>query len=74
MKTLANLLALHVIELTIGGHTAYLAEKPEWDGAWFTRDIGKAKTYKLARNAQKRIEEHGSVWNDLAPHVTTVGS
>lgn len=76
MKTtkLADLLTLHVIALTIGGQPAYLAPERNgrpttWDGAWFTRDIGEAKTYKTERNAEKRIAEQGSAWAELAPRV-----
>jgi hypothetical protein len=56
--------------MTIGGSPAYLAnDGAEWDGSWFTRDIGRAKTYKLARNAEKRIAEQGSAWAELVPRV-----
>jgi hypothetical protein len=69
-NTIAKVLSLHVIALTIGGAPAYLAnEGTEWDGNWFTRDIGRAKTYKLARNAEKRIAEHKIGWADLDPRV-----
>lgn len=74
-ETIANLLALHVIVLTIGGHVAYVArEGATFDGSWFTRDLGEAKTYKLARNAVKRIAEHGAAWNDMAPRVVAKSS
>lgn len=67
-QTLADLLALHVIVLTIGGRDAYVArEGATFDGSWFTRDIGEAKTYKLARNAHKRIAEQA--WSDMSPRV-----
>ena len=74
-ETLATLLALHVIILTIGGHDAYVArDGATFDGSWFTRDIGEAKTYKLARNAEKRIAEYGTSWNDMAPRVVSKSS
>ncbi len=72
MNKTAAILAEHVITLTIGGRTAYLADQgATWDGAWFTRDIGEAKSYKLRRNAERRILDQGSVWADLSPRVET---
>lgn len=74
MKKTADLLSVYVIALTIGGQIAYLANERNglpttWDGCWFTRDIGEAKTYKLERNAEKRISEHKIGWKDLEPRA-----
>lgn len=86
MKTpteLADLLALHVIALTLKvrgtERTVYLAKERDgmpatWDGTWYTEQVSEAKTYKLARNAEKRIAEHTIGWADLSPRVTTVGA
>lgn len=72
--SLAEALALHVIALTIkdhrtpNGRTVYVAvQEREWDGSWYTSDLSRAKTYKLRRNAEKRITEH--CWEDMAPRV-----
>lgn len=51
------------IKLQISGRDAYYSPG-QWDGCWFTRDPGEAKTYKLERNARKLVAEYptDSVW------------
>jgi hypothetical protein len=63
----------YVIALTVQGQPAYYArEGAEFDGAWFTREIDRARRYKRGGNAQAVINSFGQVWASYAPAVSPV--
>lgn len=56
---ITDLPTVHVIKLTIGGRPAYLAKpKSQWDGSWFTRDLGTARRYRLKNRAEAVIRSY----------------
>ncbi len=61
-----------VVQLDLHG-PAWVARLPQWDGSWYTRDIGAAKTYVLKRNAQKWIDEHDACLKGQVVEVPACG-
>jgi hypothetical protein len=49
------------------GKTVYYAARPEWDGAWYTADINRAKVYRHPAQAAEVIRCHD--WTDLNSRV-----
>ena len=51
---------------TCPGKVVYLAKKPQWDAAWYTDDINKAKVHRHPGIAVITILSHArvlSAWN-----------
>lgn len=59
----------HVIAINMPRGKAYVADKPQWDGAWYTYDIAGARRYACKANAERVIASYGQAWAPLSARV-----